>query len=72
MDGEITPGDDCGCHLCQTGMPGKDGYRPHTATSACWCLDAGYDGCCEVGKELGAELTFAQPATGNTVIRLAV
>jgi hypothetical protein len=71
---EITSEDDCGCHLCKTGRPGKDGYRPHTATSNCWCLDAEYYGCCEVGKQLGDDLTFAslnitQPATGHIVVR---
>jgi hypothetical protein len=55
---EITPEDDCGCHLCKTGMPGKDGYRPHTATSSCWCLDAEYYGCCDIGQQFGDDLTF--------------
>jgi hypothetical protein len=68
---EITPEDECGCHLCQTGMPGKDGYRPHTATSSCWCLGAEYDGCCEVGKQFGDEPPFPPSATGHTAVRSA-
>jgi hypothetical protein len=56
---EITPEDDCGCHLCETGMPGKDGYRPHTATSNCWCVGAEYYGCCQVVKQFGDVLAFA-------------
>lgn len=67
----ITLEDDCGCHLCETGMPGKDGYRPHTATSSCWCIGAEYYGCCEVVKLFGAELTFASSIPGPPLISAA-
>ena len=49
----ITLEEDCGCYLCETGMPGKDGYRPHTVTSNCWCVGAEYYRCCEVVKQFG-------------------